>query len=258
LEDTAMTAAAVEPPPLEIGRVFGDTFALIRRRPLTVFGIALIVIVPLRLLLFALPYATVDLQITYSLAYVWALGSAGLLLASMLAAFGQGALAGAAVGERGGTRIGFFASLRPALSRLPAILILALLQGLGIGAGLVLLLVPGIILATIWSVAVPAMVAEQTSIMRAFRRSQELTENLLGQIFLLFLAANVGTAAFVWAVNSLGRIVIQSESGNLLFSSLVELVRSAFNISLACCLYAKLVERRGDGPMREQLSRIFE
>jgi hypothetical protein len=45
----------------------------------------------------------------------------------------------------------------------------------GVVFGLVLLIVPGIILATMWRVAIPVRVVERTSIGDSFRRSAELT-----------------------------------------------------------------------------------
>lgn len=49
-----------------------------------------------------------------------------------------------------------------------------LLAGLGIALGLILLIVPGLILLTIWSVIAPVIVLERTGVMAAFGRSREL------------------------------------------------------------------------------------
>jgi hypothetical protein len=53
--------------------------------------------------------------------------------------------------------------------------------------GLVLLIVPGLILLTMWSVAIPAMVEENTGIFGAFGRSRELTRGSRWRIFGLLI-----------------------------------------------------------------------
>ncbi|HEY1877298.1 MAG TPA: hypothetical protein VGG66_07490 [Rhizomicrobium sp.] len=65
---------------------------------------------------------------------------------------------------------------------------IALLAGLGVMLGMVLIFIPGIILAMMWSVVVPVKIVEGTSINESFGRSRALTKGYRGRIFLLFLA----------------------------------------------------------------------
>ena len=67
------------------------------------------------------------------------------------------------------------------------IMIIAFLSLLGIGAGMVLLVVPGIILAVAWSVVIPVQVVENTGIGESFGRSRALTKGHRWQIFALVL-----------------------------------------------------------------------
>lgn len=60
---------------------------------------------------------------------------------------------------------------------------LSILASLAITCGLILLVVPGVILACAWSVAVPALVEENTGVFGAFRRSAELTRGNRWRIF---------------------------------------------------------------------------
>ena len=76
----------------------------------------------------------------------------------------------------------------------PAILPLigfGLLFGLGVSIGLVLLIVPGLILLTIWSVGAPAIVVERAGVFEAFGRSRELVRgngwSVFGTLVLVFL-----------------------------------------------------------------------
>jgi hypothetical protein len=58
-----------------------------------------------------------------------------------------------------------------------------LLAGLGIALGFVLLIVPGLILLTIWSVIAPVIVLERTGVIAAFGRSRELVRGHGWQVF---------------------------------------------------------------------------
>jgi hypothetical protein len=53
--------------------------------------------------------------------------------------------------------------------------------------GYMLLIIPGIILALMWSVAMPALIAENLDAKTSLARSQQLTQGLKGQIFLTHL-----------------------------------------------------------------------
>jgi hypothetical protein len=71
-------------------------------------------------------------------------------------------------------------------SAMPVILPLflaGLLAGLGIALGFVLLIVPGLILLTIWSVIAPVIVLERTGVIDAFGRSRELVRGHGWQVF---------------------------------------------------------------------------
>jgi hypothetical protein len=66
----------------------------------------------------------------------------------------------------------------------------SILFGLGVGIGLILLIVPGLYLLTIWSVGAPAIVVERVGIFEAFGRSHELVRGNGWTVF--------GAIAVVW------------------------------------------------------------
>ena len=87
-------------------------------------------------------------------------------------------------------------SIGVALGVLLPVFITALLMSIGIGIGFVLLIVPGLILLTIWIVTIPVLVMEKAGIFGSFGRSVQLTEGNRWQIFgLLVLAWVVGIVA---------------------------------------------------------------
>jgi phage shock protein PspC (stress-responsive transcriptional regulator) len=67
--------------------------------------------------------------------------------------------------------------------RVPAIAVTGILAGLAIVIGLVLLIVPGLYLLTIWSLIVPAIVLENKGIGEAFGRSRELVRGYAWTVF---------------------------------------------------------------------------
>jgi hypothetical protein len=81
-----------------------------------------------------------------------------------------------------------FERVRP---QLPAIMVGGLLAGLGIALGLVLLIVPGLILLTLWILIIPVIVLEGRSAGESFGRSRELVRgygwNVFGVIVLTIL-----------------------------------------------------------------------
>lgn len=58
---------------------------------------------------------------------------------------------------------------------------------IGIGVGLVLLIIPGIILALMWALAIPVAVLEDTGLGDSLKRSSELTKGHRGRVFVIYL-----------------------------------------------------------------------
>ncbi len=98
-----------------------------------------------------------------------------------------GAITHGAVVYLNGRRAGFAECLTTGLKRMLPLVALGLISTLAIGLGFLLLIVPGVMLATRWAVAAPALVAERVSIMGALGRSAELGRNNRWRIFWLFV-----------------------------------------------------------------------
>lgn len=75
--------------------------------------------------------------------------------------------------------------------RLPALIVGGILAGLGIAVGLVLLIVPGLFLLTIWSMLVAVIVIEGKSAGEAFGRSREIVRGHGWQVFGLIIVTFV-------------------------------------------------------------------
>lgn len=88
-----------------------------------------------------------------------------------------------------------YGAVRP---RLGAATIAGVLAAIGIGIGLILLIVPGLYLLTIWSMLIPVIVIEGRSAGEAFTRSREVVRgngwSVLGLVIITFLTIGVVSA----------------------------------------------------------------
>jgi hypothetical protein len=145
-------------------------------------------------------------------------------------------------GRRDNTVGELFGSVSPVLLPLIAVSILA---GLGIGIGFLLLIFPGLILLTFWSVVAPVTVIERPGVFRAFGRSRELVRGygwpVFGTIvlvFLLVIAASIAAAQIGVVLGDVGRAIL-----SWIFNALTQPVAAL----TASVLYFTLVQVHGAG-----------
>lgn len=163
------------------GQILGEAWALYRTHWRHLLPIAFVVYILLSLLVLLL---------------AGLLGWLGVIAGVFVSLAGvfwlQGALAVAVADIRDGRAD---LSIRDTLSRvqprLNTLAVAGLLAAIGITVGLLLLIVPGLVLATWWAVVVPAIVLEGRGVLEAFGRSRELVRgngwNVFGLIVLTFL-----------------------------------------------------------------------
>lgn len=156
---------------MTIGSVLDEAWTLFTRFFLRFFLIALVVFAAINLL-YALVVAAISSDNNGA---AIALAIFGLATAVIGATWLQGAFVYAVQDARDGT---FDSSMGEIFARVgPSILPLlgaGLLAGLGIALGLLLLIVPGLILLTLWAVIAPVVVIEKRPVFEAFGRSREL------------------------------------------------------------------------------------
>jgi hypothetical protein len=93
-------------------------------------------------------------------------------------------------GQRDEALSSLFAGVGPVFFPLLAVAILA---GIGIAFGLILLIIPGLILITIWAVVVPVCVLERPGVFASFGRSRDLVRGHGWTVF--------GTLVLVWLIS---------------------------------------------------------
>ena len=144
-------------------------------------------------------------------------------------------------------------------------IVVSILFGILVVLGLIVLIVPGIIMAVMWSVVVPITVEERTGIFGAFSRSQELTRGARWTIFGLFLlifliGMGIGLVGVLFATVTLGfsyeNPAISSSLPAIIMNAIVATLASAFSSALVTSLFVELREWK-DGPEDSKLSDIF-
>jgi hypothetical protein len=115
-----------------------------------------------------------------------------------------------------------------------------LLWGLAVGIGLVLLIVPGLILLTIWAVIAPVIVIERTGVLGAFGRSRELVRGngwpVFGVIVLAFaITFFVGLVFTAIAAGIATGLLIR-----IVFSAIASTVTAPIGALVAAVLYFRL------------------
>jgi hypothetical protein len=250
---------------LEIGRVFKDTFAVIRRQAPLLLGITFaIYILPTTvsgLIRMSLMRATgaspkAPFAIFNSPAY-WGLLLVGLLLGNFVLA----CQLEIAIADLEGRRPALVDVLKLALRKCLPLLAGTILLALGLWVGMLVLFVPGIILAVMWAVVLPAVVGETSNVFRAFGRSRALTRGnrwrIFGLVLLVLLLLLILDGVLIGASGGL-RSMIANQG-----VSIVALVVSAalgfvFSVILSvgsAALYMQLREIKGVGG--ESVAKVF-
>jgi hypothetical protein len=94
-----------------------------------------------------------------------------------------------------------------------------ILAGIAIAIGFVLIIVPGLILLTIWAVIAPSIVIEDKGVFEAFGRSRELVA------FLIVIAVGLVAAIIGASIGDAGYVILQAVA-NVLTAPVAALVSS--------------------------------
>jgi hypothetical protein len=110
---------------------------------------------------------------------------------NLLALYAQSVMIVAALAHQRGLKKDFGASVRDAGASFAGVIGVSILSGLGEILGLLLLVVPGLWLITVWSVAIPARLMRSASVTSALDDSRELTKGVRWQVFALALVTGI-------------------------------------------------------------------
>jgi hypothetical protein len=118
----------------------------------------------------------------------------------------------------------------------------ALLAGLGVGIGLVVLIVPGLFLLTIWAVLAPAVVIEHRGVFGSFRRSRELVEGSNWQVFGVVISALAIALVVGLILTSIGASIAEGPIVRAVLSAVASTITAPIEGLAASVLYYRLLE----------------
>jgi hypothetical protein len=248
----------------DIGRVVGRTFSVIKNNLITFGALSLIV---------ALPYLAVtwnsarfraglfrdgrfDSDAMTFVAVSWFI----YLLSTFLL---QATVIHATVAYLNEKPAPVASCLATGLSSLLQLILITVLMFSALIAGMMLFVIPGIILAIMWFVAVPACVVERTGVIGAFRRSRELTRGHRWAIFglyVVFLIFSIGLAAALQTPTTVEGAVSAAANPSIAQISIsvtVTTFTSTVGSTLVASIYYELRQiKDGIGP--EALASVFD
>ena len=127
----------------------------------------------------------------------------------------------------------------------------SILAGIAITIGLVLIIVPGLWLITIWAVIIPVIVIERTGALASFGRSRELVRghgwHVFGTLVLVFVIL-LGVDLVLGLIFAALPIVLRSGLGTVISGTLV----APFLALVVTLIYYRLSGRDGPGPLASE------
>jgi hypothetical protein len=269
-----MTAIGADRETFDMGRVVSQAFGAISRNSIAFFVLAFVLVgAPQSILgllqvqanpLTADPTAasrTPGAMIAYGLIVI-AIALASLVLGALL----QAAVIRGVVEDLNGKRASIAELLSSGLRVSPPVIAIGLLVGLGIGLGAILLLVPGLMLASRWIVAVPARVMERPGVFAAMERSAELTKGnrwaIFGLLFAYAIVLWIISAVVLGITASLSFTAHSPTAAGMglpyaLISALVNALISTIGSAGVASIYCEL-RRIRDGAIPSALAAVFD
>ena len=259
-----------QPAGLDIGRVIQETFSVLGRHFVTFLILALILV--------GIPRAVIGLIQAAALrsalstlnsggfsfggpVFYW--GLLGALVAVVTGAILQASIISGAASDLNGRPVSVSDSLRIGLRAFLPLIGLSILLGIAVWIGLILLIVPGVLMALAWCVAVPAYVIEQPGVFASFERSAELTRGNRLRIFGLACIFLVAAIIVGIVVGALGGILSFASGGLFVYvnaaiiSPVISALVAALGATMSAVLYVELRRvREGAGP--SALSAVFD
>lgn len=126
----------------------------------------------------------------------------------------------------------------------------SILSGIAITIGLILIIVPGLFLITIWAVIVPVIVIERAGVFDSFGRSQRLVKGygwpVFGTLVLLFIILIV-----VELILGIIFVALPALLGSLLATLVAGTLIAPYIALVVTLMYYRLVAAHGGGPVTE-------
>lgn len=123
------------------------------------------------------------------------------------------------------------------------LILVGILAGIGIVIGLILIVIPGLILITWWSVAAPVVVLERPGALAALRRSRELVRGNAWQVFAVLVVLVIGVGVVSFVIEAIGASA--GTAVGLVVRVIVSVLTAPLSALAAAVLYFQLSGARG-------------
>jgi hypothetical protein len=223
---------------LDIGSVFERIFATYGKQFPVLIGIALVIFVPVAIvngLILADGTNVLGFAISTLVTWIgtyWYTGTVVLAAEDMLD------------GRRDHSIGSLLSSSAPFI---PTLILAGLLAGIGITIGLILIVVPGLFLITIWAVIAPVIVLERVGVFESFGRSSELTKGNRWRVFGVLVLLFIITAVIGGIVSGIFRAIADSFVTIAIGDLLVHMFLGPLSALAAAILYFGLKQVRDGG-----------
>lgn len=199
------------------------------------------------------------------------LGALGLIawLVSLVANYAlQAAIVYGAIASLNGRRASFAECISTGLRHWFWLLLLAIVTGVAVFFGFILLIFPALMMLTAWIVAIPAQVVERTGVFGALSRSADLTRGRRWPIFGLLVIYAIAAYIFQLVLQSVSNVAVIGSMHSLspsfapLMSALIispinRTITSLVGAAGVASIYYELRSgREGVGP--EALASVFD
>jgi hypothetical protein len=232
---------------MSLGTTFSEAWDILRRNVFALVVIAGLVFVPLDLLTALIDdergWGDVSAASFGLWTVVWVLGGS-LAYAAAIAAI--------AVEPEGATEEARtpFAALRDAVRRWPTVLAVTITASLGVLAGAVLLVVPGVILLVWWLLAYQPVLIEQLGWRASLARSRELARGYFWQLFVVALVLCGSTVLVDYAVFRVAEAALPGVPGAWAGGVLADTFAMGVAAALTTAAYWQL--RQPNGPTLQE------
>lgn len=163
------------------------------------------------------------------------------LISAVISQVLTGALTRGGAGSLLGRPVDIAASYRYAFSRLAGLIGLALLIGLVVGVGFILLFVPGLIFMVFLSMAVPSFIVERKGVTESMSRSWNLVTGSWWHVFGTIVVAAILAGVVAGVIGAVGGT---SFFGRWITGAVAQILTAPFTALVAVVLYVDLRIRR--------------
>ena len=184
-------------------------------------------------------------------------GLIAFVIAIIISAVLQAALIRGAAQGSIGDPVDIDASYKWGFARFGSVLLISILVGLAVMGGLILLIIPGIIFAVMFSVSIPALVVENRKGTDAMSRSWNLVKGHFWHALVVIIVSAIIAGLIGGVIGAIGTAISDNWFVTWIFQAIAQILVAPFSALVSVLLYLDLrarVEHLGAEQLRGELA----